>query len=99
MKYKAGQVYMTKFMKKEIMLATINADDFDEKDARILSEAKSYDGYFELRRLDDTPCVSGFFSTDEEISSAHMHDPPIKTFVFKKRRMAIDVWECVRADG
>lgn len=30
---------------------------------------------------------------------AKIYDPPIKTFIFKKRRMAIDVWECVRADG
>lgn len=93
MKYKAGQVYLSKFMKKEVILAAINAEEMDEHTAGILLETKTPDGVCEVAWCEPNPYTILVF--DENIDESKFHT---KRATFQKRTLSITVWECIRGD-
>lgn len=95
MKYKAGQVYLSKFMKKEIVLAAVNAEEMDEHTANILRATKTPDDVCEVAWCEPNPYTS---MSAENIDQSRLTFPITKSAIFKKRTLSITVWECIRGD-
>lgn len=95
-KFISGKVYLSKFMKKEIVLAAINAEEMDEHTAGILLETKTPDGVCEVAWCEPNPINTPVFV--ENIDQSRLTFPITKSAIFKKRTLSITVWECIRGD-